>query len=66
MGETAAPSLSRGMRRGQVSSVNKPLKKQAREPWNERKEFMVLPVRRIRFKKDIFSPCTAVVTELKK
>ncbi|UCE33764.1 MAG: hypothetical protein JSV40_11195 [Deltaproteobacteria bacterium] len=41
MGETAAPSLSRGMRRGQDSPVNKSLKKQAREPWNERKGFMV-------------------------
>ena len=40
MGETAAPSLSRGMRRGQESPVNKPLKKPAREPWNERKGFM--------------------------
>jgi len=39
--------LARGMRRGQVSPVNKPLKKQAREPWNERKGFMVLPVRRM-------------------
>ena len=41
MGETAALSLSKGMRRGQVSPVNKSLKKQAREPWNERKGFMV-------------------------
>jgi hypothetical protein len=41
MGETAALSLSKGMRRGQGSPVNKPLKKQAREPWNERKGFMV-------------------------
>ena len=41
MGETAAQSLSRGMRRGQDSPVNKSLKKQAREPWNERKGFMV-------------------------
>ena len=32
MGETAALSLSKGMRRGQVSPVNKSLKKQAREP----------------------------------
>jgi hypothetical protein len=44
MGETAALSLSKGMRRGQVSPVNKPLKKQAREPWNERKGFMVSPI----------------------
>jgi hypothetical protein len=43
MGETAAPSLSRGMRRGQDSPVNKSLKKQAREPWNERKGFMAVP-----------------------
>jgi len=41
MGETAALRVSKGMRRGQVSPVNKPLKKQAREPWNERKGFMV-------------------------
>jgi len=41
MGETAALSLSKGMRRGQVCPVNKALKKQAREPWNERKGFMV-------------------------
>jgi hypothetical protein len=41
MGETAALSLSKGMRRGQVSPVNKSLKKQVREPWNERKGFMV-------------------------
>jgi hypothetical protein len=41
MGETAALSLSKGMRRGQVSPVDKSLKKQAREPWNERKGFMV-------------------------
>jgi hypothetical protein len=40
MGETAALSLSKGMRKGQVSPVNKLLKKQAREPWNERKGFM--------------------------
>ena len=43
MGETAALSLSKGMRRGQDSPVNKSLKKQAREPWNERNGFMVLP-----------------------
>jgi hypothetical protein len=41
MGETAALSLSKGMRRGQGSPVNKLLKKQAREPWNERKGFRV-------------------------
>jgi hypothetical protein len=41
MGETAALSPSKGMRRGQDSPVNKLLKKQAREPWNERKGFMV-------------------------
>jgi hypothetical protein len=43
MGETAALSLSKGMR-GPASlkrDVNKLLKKQAREPWNERKGFMV-------------------------
>jgi hypothetical protein len=41
MGETAALSLSRRMRGGQGSPINKSLKKQAREPWNERKGFMV-------------------------
>jgi hypothetical protein len=40
MRKTAALSLSKRMRRGQVSPVNKLLKKQAREPWNERKGFM--------------------------
>jgi hypothetical protein len=44
MGETAALSLSKGMRRGQVSPVNKLLKKRAREPWNERNGFMVWPI----------------------
>jgi hypothetical protein len=44
MGETAALSLSKGMRRGQDSPVDKSLKKQAREPWNERKGFMVSPI----------------------
>jgi len=44
MGETAALSLSKGMRRGQVCPVNKALKKQAREPWNERNGFMVLAI----------------------
>ena len=33
--------LSKGMRRGQDSPVNKALKKPAREPRNERKGFMV-------------------------
>ncbi|UCH07162.1 MAG: hypothetical protein JSV55_13985 [Deltaproteobacteria bacterium] len=65
MGETAALSLSRGMRRGKGSPVDKSLKKQAREPWNERKGFMALRVRRIRVKKDTYSLCTAVLTELK-
>jgi hypothetical protein len=41
MGETAALSLSKGMRRGQGSPVNTSLKKQVREPWDERKGFMV-------------------------
>jgi hypothetical protein len=43
MGETAALSLSRGMRSpaSKKRDVNKSLKKQAREPWNERKGFMV-------------------------
>jgi len=40
VGEAAALSLSNGMRRGQYSPVNKPLKKPAREPWSERKGFM--------------------------
>jgi len=33
MGETAAQSLSRGMRRGQNSPVDTLLKRPAREPW---------------------------------
>ena len=43
MGETAALSLSKGMRSPAPlkRDVNKPLKKQAREPWKERKSFMV-------------------------
>jgi len=41
MGETAALSIAKGMRRGQNSPVNKVLKKQAREPWNERNGFTV-------------------------
>jgi len=54
MGETAAPDLSgecgggkparhrEPLRRGgRDSPVNKSLKKQVREPWNERKGFMV-------------------------
>jgi hypothetical protein len=54
MGETAALSHStlfmalskiegpvEGNAEGQDSPVNKSLKKQAREPWNERKGFMV-------------------------
>jgi hypothetical protein len=43
MGETAALSLSKGMRRGQDSPVNKLLKKQAREPWNRRKDLLTIP-----------------------
>jgi hypothetical protein len=45
MGETAALSLSKGMRRGKNSPVNKSLKKQAREPWNKRNDFIALPLR---------------------
>jgi hypothetical protein len=45
MGETAALSPAKGMRRGLGYPVNKVLKKQAREPWNERKGFMVSRVR---------------------
>ena len=43
MRETAALSLSKGMRSpaSPKRDVNKLLKKQAREPWNERKGFMV-------------------------
>ena len=46
MGETAALSLSKGMRSPDSlkRDVNKPLKKPAREPWNERKGFMILPI----------------------
>jgi len=42
MGETAALSLSKGMRSpaSLKRDVNKLVKKQAREPWNERKDFM--------------------------
>jgi hypothetical protein len=42
MGETAALSLSKGMRSpaSLKRDVNKSLKKPAREPWNERKDFM--------------------------
>jgi hypothetical protein len=42
MGETAALSLSKGMLSpaSLKRDVNKTLKKQAREPWNERKGFM--------------------------
>jgi hypothetical protein len=47
MGETAALSLSKGMRRGQDSPVDKSLKKQAREPWNERKGFMAWAYRNV-------------------
>jgi hypothetical protein len=43
MGETAALSLSKGMwsPASLKRDVNNSLKKQAREPWNERKGFMV-------------------------
>ena len=43
MGETAALSLLKGMRSpaSLKRDVNKSLKKLAREPWNERKGFMV-------------------------
>jgi len=34
VGETAAQSLSRGMRRGQNSPADTLLKRPAREPWN--------------------------------
>ena len=40
MGETAALSLSKGMRRGQDSPVNKSLKKPASEPRNRGKDLM--------------------------
>ena len=44
MGETAALGLSKEMRSpaSLKRDVNKLLKKQAREPWNERNGFMVL------------------------
>ena len=42
MGEAAALSLLKGMRRGQNSPVDKSLKRPAREPRNGRKDFMVL------------------------
>ena len=46
MGETAALRLSKGMRSpaSLKRDVNKLLKKQAREPWNARKGFVVLPI----------------------
>ena len=44
MGETAALSLSKGMRRGQNSPVDKSLKRPAREPRNKRKGFMDLSI----------------------
>jgi hypothetical protein len=53
MGETAALSLSKGMRRGQGSPVNKVLKKQAREPWNERKGFMVFAYYNVDFSQEL-------------
>ncbi|MFO8163243.1 MAG: hypothetical protein R6T98_01765 [Desulfatiglandales bacterium] len=34
VGEPAAPSLSRGMRRGQNSPMDTLLKRPTREPWN--------------------------------
>jgi hypothetical protein len=34
VGETAALSLSKGMRRGQDSPMDKLLKRPTREPWN--------------------------------
>ena len=47
MGETAALSLSKGMRSpaSLKRDANKLLKKQAREPWNERKGFMACAYR---------------------
>jgi hypothetical protein len=39
-GGNRSPRLVGGMRRGQDSPVNKSLKKPAREPRNERKDFM--------------------------
>ncbi len=46
MGETAALSLSKGMRSpaSPKRDVNKSVKKQARELWDERKSFMVSPI----------------------
>ena len=43
-GGNRSPESIEGNAEGQVSPVNKSLKKQAREPWNERKGFMVLPI----------------------
>ncbi|UCH07634.1 MAG: hypothetical protein JSV55_01145, partial [Deltaproteobacteria bacterium] len=63
MGETAALSLSKGMRRGQGSPVNKSLKKPAREPWNERKGFMACAY--FNGKKDIHVPRASVFTGLR-
>jgi hypothetical protein len=63
MGETAALSLSKGMRRGQESPVNKSLKKQTREPWNGRKGFMTYAC--FNGKKDIHIPRASVFTGLR-
>ncbi|UCE35611.1 MAG: hypothetical protein JSV40_06870, partial [Deltaproteobacteria bacterium] len=51
--------------RAAVSPIPKSRKEQRPPASHLRKDFMVLPVRRIRVKKDIHSVCTAVVTELK-
>ena len=57
MGETAALRVSKGMRSpaSLKRDVNKSLKKQAREPWNERKGFMVLPISTQYFLQPLFS-----------
>ena len=45
MGETAAPSEARRMRRGQYSPVDKSEKIPAREIWNDRKDLMTYDFR---------------------
>jgi hypothetical protein len=51
--------------RAAVSPIPKP-RKELRPPASLlRNDFMVWPVRRVRAKEDTYSPCMAVVTELK-
>jgi hypothetical protein len=51
--------------RAAVSPIPKSRKERRPPASHSRNDFMVLPARRIRVKKDIHGPCTGVVTELK-